>query len=91
MFKKLHQRIEGEKGFTLIEMLIVIIILGILLAIAVPAYLLHQVRRGKPDLLQERPRQRQLHGRLHLKRLFIGLKGHPLIGGCPFFVQPSIP
>ena len=30
---------KEERGFTLIEMLIVIIILGILLAIAVPAYL----------------------------------------------------
>jgi type IV pilus assembly protein PilA len=36
---KLRKRIESEQGFTLIEMLIVIIILGILLAIAVPAYL----------------------------------------------------
>jgi type IV pilus assembly protein PilA len=36
---KLRKRIESEKGFTLIEMLIVIIILGILIAIAVPAYL----------------------------------------------------
>ena len=39
MITKLRKRIENEKGFTLIEMLIVIIILGILLAIAVPAYL----------------------------------------------------
>ncbi len=39
MITKLRKRIESEKGFTLIEMLIVIIILGILLAIAVPAYL----------------------------------------------------
>ena len=39
MITTLRKRIESEKGFTLIEMLIVIIILGILLAIAVPAYL----------------------------------------------------
>ena len=36
---RIQKRIQSEKGFTLIEMLIVIIILGILLAIAVPAYL----------------------------------------------------
>jgi type IV pilus assembly protein PilA len=39
LIRKIQNRISSEKGFTLIEMLIVIIILGILLAIAVPAYL----------------------------------------------------
>ena len=39
MFSIIKKRMSEEKGFTLIEMLIVIIILGILLAIAVPAYL----------------------------------------------------
>jgi type IV pilus assembly protein PilA len=39
LLNRLQKRIQSEKGFTLIEMLIVIIILGILLAIAVPAYL----------------------------------------------------
>ena len=39
MISKIRNRMSSEKGFTLIEMLIVIIILGILLAIAVPAYL----------------------------------------------------
>jgi type IV pilus assembly protein PilA len=39
LLNKLQKRVQSEKGFTLIEMLIVIIILGILLGIAVPAYL----------------------------------------------------
>jgi type IV pilus assembly protein PilA len=35
----LQRRLEGEEGFTLIELTIVLIVLGILLSIAVPSYL----------------------------------------------------
>ena len=37
MFNKVKKMIKGEKGFTLVELLAVIVILGIIVAIAIPA------------------------------------------------------
>lgn len=46
------RRRQSESGFTLIELMIVMIIMALLMAIAVPAYLV-QVKRAKEAVLKE--------------------------------------
>jgi general secretion pathway protein G len=48
----MKSRIHVQRGFTLIEMIIVIAIMGILMAVAVPVYQIH-IRRANEAVLKE--------------------------------------
>ena len=50
---KIQRRLEGEQGFTLVELMIVMLIMGILLTIAVPTYLTFKDKASKSAAKQD--------------------------------------
>jgi type IV pilus assembly protein PilA len=64
MLKLMRQRIQDDKGFTLIELMVVVLIIAILIAIAIPTFL------GLRERAQDRAVQAELRDGLTAAKAF---------------------
>ncbi|NOY57176.1 MAG: prepilin-type N-terminal cleavage/methylation domain-containing protein [Actinobacteria bacterium] len=64
MMEKIHQRLHSDEGFTLVELMVVVLIIAILMAIAIPTFL------GARQKAQDRAAQSNLRNGLTAAKVF---------------------
>ena len=88
MLKMLRQRIQDDKGFTLIELMVVVLIIAILIAIAIPTFL------GLRQRAQDRAAQSDLRNGLTAAKAFYTddetFDGFTAASGVPADIEPSL-
>ena len=64
MMEKIHQRLHNDEGFTLVELMVVVLIIAILMAIAIPTFL------GARQKAQDRAAQSNLRNALTAEKVY---------------------
>src|SRR5881296_3765512 len=86
MIKSLHKRVEdGDEGFTLIELMVVVLIIAILIAIAIPTFL------GARKRAQDRAVQSNLRNALTAEKVYYTDKqAYTTNGPALTSIEPSL-